>query len=115
LSFIRGFIGFVLAVALVVFAIFNRHDVLFSIGPVYEPLNLPLYLIALVFMGVGFVFGCVFVWLGAAPVRRTKRKQRREIKKLEKELDKLKGASVNVNAPPDDFFPSLPARKNSSI
>ena len=115
MSFIRGFIGFILAVALAVFAIFNRHDVVLSVGPVYESLDFPLYLIALVFMGTGFVFGGVFVWLGAAPVRRTRRKQRRDIKKLEKELEKLKDVSVNSNAPADDFFPALPARKNSSI
>jgi putative membrane protein len=115
LSFIRGFIGFILAVALAVFAIFNRHDVLLSVGPVYETVSLPLYLIVMVFMGVGFVFGGLFVWLGAAPVRKTKRRQRKEIRKLEKELEKLKGASVNMDAPADDFFPALPARKNSSI
>lgn len=115
MSIIRGFIGFVLAVALAVFALFNRHDVVLSVGPVYEPFNLPLYLIVLVFMAVGFVFGGVFVWLGAAPVRRSKRKQRKEIKKLEKELGKLKESSVDVATPPSDFFPALPAGKNSSI
>ncbi len=113
--FIRGLLGFALAIVLTVFAVFNRHDVLFSFGPFASSFELPFYVVGLGFMGAGFVFGGLFVWLGAAPLRRTRRKQRKVIKALEKDLEKLSGAAVNANVPPEDFFPALPAENKSAI
>ena len=111
MAFIRGIIGFAFAGFLTLFAVFNRHDVALSIGPYFPSLELPLYLIVLVFMAVGFVFGGLYVWMNGASVRRGARKQRKKIKALEREVDGIRAGRSGEVAPYNDFFPALPARK----
>lgn len=111
MAFIRAFIGFLFAIMLTVFAVYNRHDVSVNLGPTLPSYEFPLYLIVLGFMAVGFVFGGIFVWLNGASVRRSKRKQRKEIKALEREVDDLKFSNHDASAPIGEFFPALPSKK----
>ena len=106
LGLLRGILSFLLTLAVVVFAISNRHEVALYWNPLVEiPFQIPLYLIALTFMATGFVLGALFSWMGESKVRRERRMQRREIKKLEKALE---ASNENHSAtPPTDFFPAL--------
>lgn len=111
MNFVRGIIGFFLAVFLAGFAVLNRHDVSVVISPAHEALDLPLYLIALGLMAIGFVIGGVFVWMNGASGRRVRRQQRKTIKGLEKELQNIDKDDVSAtSSPPSEFFPALPKR-----
>lgn len=106
-------IGFIIAIAVAGFAVFNRQPVTLSYSPVHPPLEVPLYAVGLGLMAAGFIIGSGMVWLNGSNMRRTRRKQMRQIKKLEKEL----AASVSgepATAPPSDFFPALPASRKAS-
>ena len=110
-NLIRHIVGFVLAVALVAFAIFNRQIVSVSYSPINEPAQIPLYLISLGLFALGFVIGGAVVWLNTAPGQfNMRRQQRRKIKTLEKELASVKPEAAPHAPPPADFFPALPRR-----
>lgn len=116
MSMIRNITGFLLAAALVAFALFNRGDVNVIYSPVNEPLILPLYLIVLGMFAFGFMIGGIVVWLNMAPERRTRRQQNKKIKALEKELKAAHDHHDPAPAkPPSDFFPALPKRISSAI
>lgn len=109
MSLIRTIFGFFLAVILTVFAIFNRQRVEVVFSPVHDSFEVPLYLIALCMLGIGFFVGALAVWLNDGSSRRLKRRQRKTIKTLERELENLKKAE-EPETPPSDFFPNLPSR-----
>lgn len=110
MSLIRTIFGFTLAILLTVFAIFNRQSVEVVLSPIHKSYEVPLYLIALCMLGIGFLIGALTVWLNDGSLRRLKRRQRKTIKTLERELENLKKAEVSETQPPSDFFPALPPR-----
>lgn len=106
MGFLRWIIGFLIALCLAAFAVFNRTSVPLNWSPVHPPLDVPLYLIGLTLMAIGFVLGGGIVWMNMSGLRREKRRQKKQIKILEKELEAVnenKGAEA-----PSDFFPALP-------
>lgn len=111
ISFLRWIIGLFIAFLILFFAISNRQDVELYLSPLHGPYEYPLYVVELGALAFGFLLGCFTVWLNMAPVRRTKRQQRRKIKDLEKALE----VSIEAQAtktPPDDFFPALPHKQD---
>lgn len=112
MSLIRTIFGFILAVLLTVFAILNRQKVEIVFSPVHESYEAPLYLIALCMLGLGFLIGALTVWLNGGSLRRLKRRQRKTIKALEREIETMKKAETPdfQTSPPSEFFPALPPR-----
>ena len=108
MSLIRGIFGFVLTAAIALFAIYNRQLVDVSFSPIHAPLSLPLYLIALGLMALGFVLGGAFVWFAQGRVRKTKRQQKKQIKALERELKAINENAPQNLTPSSEFFPALP-------
>jgi len=108
----RWIIGFVMAVCIAGFAVFNRAVVSVVWSPIHDPVTMPLYLTALGALVVGFLFGGVTVWLNMASVRREKRQQKKELKVMEKEIDKLKKNSHGAEPPVSELFPALPYKSN---
>ncbi|MCC6597842.1 MAG: DUF1049 domain-containing protein [Alphaproteobacteria bacterium] len=108
MGLIRTIFGFVLAIALTVFAILNQQSVSVILSPVHDAVEMPLYLIALYMLGTGFFIGALTVWLNSGSLRRLKRRQRKTIKTLEKELKDIKETKPPSAPPPADFFPALP-------
>lgn len=113
MGFIKTIFGFVLAAFLVAFAVSNRQDTTLIYSPVHDPLNVPLYLLALLFMATGFVLGGTVVWLNGSKTRRLKRQQRKTIKELEKELEKIETTDPKIVQPASEFFPALPKITNN--
>ena len=114
MNFIRTIFGFILAIALVAFAVSNRQNAELVYSPVHNTLDVPLYLIALLFMALGFVLGGFTVWINSGKTRRLKRQQRKTIRELEKELKKVENTDPKIAAPPSDFFPALPNSKDKN-
>ena len=113
MGFLRALIGFVLAIILTVFAVFNRHSVSIFPDISYSHIEMPLYGVVLGAMGFGFLFGGFFVWLNDLSVRRDRRKQRKEIKGLQKELDVVKAGNALAGSPAQELFPVLPSKKGA--
>lgn len=109
MAIIRWFFGFCITVAVAAVAVMNVETAPFTYSPIHDTITLPLYVIALVPMALGFIFGGVVVWLNMGELRRDRRKQKREIKILEKEVDRLK-KERDISAlalPHDDLEHSL--------
>ncbi len=88
---LRWIIGFVVTVAAAGFAVLNRHNTEIYWNPVgADVLDVPVWLVALGFMAIGFLLGGFVVWMNSGKVRSERRQQKKEIKKLEKEVGTLK-------------------------
>ena len=107
MAFLRALIGFVITIAVLLFASGNLHTVEVFYTPFTPALELPLYLIALGLMGFGFVCGGILVWINEGKARKDRRRQRKEIKNLQKELS-ASNENGTPKDPPADFFPALP-------
>lgn len=113
MSLFGGLFTLILTLAVVIFAISNRHFVDVFYFPGEESFQLPLYLIALGLMGIGFFLGACSVWLNYGHVRRDRRKQKRAVKNLEKEIKVLNQATQD-DMPSSDFFPAIPDIKSAN-
>lgn len=107
MNVIRWILGLFVAVILCVFAAANRDPVSLVWSPLHPPAELPLYLITLILMSTGFILGSVITWLNTGKLRQTKRKQKKHIRDLEKQLEAV-NENGHQDSPPSDFFPALP-------
>jgi len=107
---IRGIIGLVLTLSLAGFAAMNTDPIEVFISPLHDPVDFPLYLVALVSVAVGFIAGGLMVWINTGGVRKDRRKKKKEIKILEKEVDALKDDKFSAQPPASDMFPALPSQ-----
>lgn len=88
MAIIRWIAGFVITAFAAAFAVINRHSIEVFWNPLGgESLNLPVYLCALGFMALGFFFGAAAVWMNMGRLRSERRKQKREIKSLNRRVD----------------------------
>ena len=108
MGFIRAIIGSFIAIVTVGFAVLNRQDVSVIWSPLHEALSLPLFAICLGIGAFGFLFGALTMWFNGGHIRREKRRQRKEIKSLEKELNELRIEEPStVKTPETELFPKL--------
>jgi len=91
------------------FAVSNRHTVEISIWPFPATWDMPLYIIALGMLGVGFVLGATITWLSAMGARIRAGNAARRIAAMEKEI----AAHPPAESPdiPSGAASSLPAVK----
>jgi hypothetical protein len=88
----------VTALAVLLLSIANRHLVTVNLGPDLTEYGVaaapsyavPLFVVALAFGGVGFILGALREYLREAGVRAAASARRREIGKLQREVDALK-------------------------
>ncbi len=90
IALIRTINGLCFTILIIGFAIMNRQVVPVFYSPLNESLPLPLYLVTLGMLGLGFVLGGALVWFNMESLRQTRRFQKKTIKSLEKELQALK-------------------------
>jgi uncharacterized integral membrane protein len=76
----------VAVVLLIPFAVSNRAPVSLGFWPLPFLVALPLYLLVLSLLLVGFVIGATVVWLAGRRTRRELRRRRRRVEALEREL-----------------------------
>lgn len=107
MAFVRALFGFIITIAVLIFASANLHTIEVFYSPFTPSIELPLYLIALGLMGFGFVTGGILVWINEGKARKERRRQRKEIKTLQKELSAV-NENGDTKSPPSDFFPALP-------
>jgi putative membrane protein len=74
------------AVLLIPFAVSNREPVSLGLWPLPFLVDLPLYLLVLSLLLLGFVIGAAAAWLAGYSKRRELRRRRRRVEALEREL-----------------------------
>jgi len=108
MGFIRAIIGSLIVIVTVGFSILNRQDVSVMWSPIHEALSLPLFAVSLGTGALGFLLGALVMWFNGGHIRREKRRQRKEIKSLEKELGTLREEeSSSAKTPATELFPKL--------
>ena len=99
-----------MTVLVAAFAAFNTKSVEVLYSPIHDPMMVPLYIIALGGVAIGFVAGAFMVWLNSSTLRKDRRKKKKEIKHLEKEVTKLKEDKFSPKPPAQEMFPALPSQ-----
>ncbi len=74
-----------LAVVVVVFAIHNRAPVSIDLWPAYRPVSVPLYLVVLGAVVLGFLAGALVQWVAGGKRRQQARRSNRRLTELERE------------------------------
>ncbi len=92
---LRFIIGLVIAVFIALLAVLNRGDMEFTWSPIHNSITLPLYAVILSAMAFGFIIGGASVWLNYGKHRSEKRRQKKKIKSLEKEIAGFKEDEFN--------------------
>lgn len=87
ISLLRSLFSILFAAAAILFALGNLEMTRLTWSPVNEPMALPVFVIGLGGVLVGFVAGGFTVWLNGATVRKERRQQRKTIRELEARLD----------------------------
>lgn len=83
-----------LALAIVIFAVANRHDVRLEFWPLPWAVDLPVYLVVLGVLAKGLVLGIVAAWLSGHRTRRRAREQKRRAESLERQLRAAEAAAL---------------------
>ena len=97
---LRSILSIIVCAAVVSFAIGNRQESLLTWSPMHEPATIPVFLIGLCGLLIGFFIGGSMVWLNGSVDRKIRRDQMKTIRNLEAELDKdEKEKNNNMHAP----------------
>ncbi len=109
---VRFIVGIVTTICVATFAVMNRGDVSITWNPLSDDFSLilPVYIVILVSLALGFILGGCLVWLNSGRLRKERRQQKREIKLLENEVNRLKEDKLQSGMPATDIFPALPVK-----
>ncbi len=91
-----------LAVVIVVFAVNNRTPVPMDPWPLDQPFAVPLYIIVLGALLLGFIAGALVQWAAAGKRRSQARRNLRRLNELERAGAAAKTAGANSNSPSGD-------------
>ena len=93
-----------LTIVVVVFALANRTFVEIDLWP-FNPVSIPVFVLVLGSLLIGFLFGALIMWLSSGKQRRRARAQRGQIAKLERQTKELERAQPRAEAPPATTLP----------
>jgi uncharacterized integral membrane protein len=99
MRFLFRLVMFVIAIVLVVFAVSNRGTIAVGLWPLPDVVELPLYLVILGCLLVGFVAGELAAWASGRHWRREVRRSARRIAALERELDTVRAERAPAPVP----------------
>lgn len=87
MQILKWIIALPLIIGAIFFAVANPDIVTVHISPFDLALETPLYIICFLFLTGGFLLGTILTWASGGDVRRERRKQKKTIKKMEKEIE----------------------------
>lgn len=88
-ALVKFLVTFLFVVIILWLSVFNRAAVEFSVYPLLlDSLSIPLAIIILGCVLIGFIWGALIVWLNGGTTRSEARRLRREVKNLEQETAK---------------------------
>jgi putative membrane protein len=82
------------ALVLILFAVSNREAVSVALWPLPATIELPLYLVVLGMLIIGFLSGQFVTWIAGWRWRREARRSRERIARLERELDAARAEAL---------------------
>ncbi len=86
-SLIRWIFTIPFAAIIIIFALYNRHDINLYLNPIdISAVTLPAYIFGAGAAIVGFIWGGLMTWLAYSSKRKKIREQKNIIKNLEKEI-----------------------------
>ena len=85
---LRWILSVAITFVVIAFALVNRSPVEIIWSPVHAPASLPLFLPVLIGTVFGFFSGGFMVWLNGAATRHERRRQKKIICELEKQIDR---------------------------
>jgi uncharacterized integral membrane protein len=91
MKLIRWLVTAPLALVLAVFAISNRETVSVTFWPTPFEIDMPLYLVVLAALLLGFLIGQFAGWINAGKHRRNAREKTKRVRDLESEVETLRG------------------------
>jgi putative membrane protein len=97
------------ALILGTFAVSNRAGVTVSLWPILGPVDVPVYLIVLTALLVGFLAGEFVAWINGRRARRLARERQRRIDALERELAASQAKAAPPNNPQTALLPARTA------
>ncbi|MBH69146.1 MAG: hypothetical protein CMM58_12385 [Rhodospirillaceae bacterium] len=98
-----------LTVGAIIFAISNKHTVSLFFWPLSPSLEMPVYILSLGILIVGFILGNVFSWFDHSLNWMKRRKNEKKISELEQELSAIKqciSKNKKVPAKPTELSPA---------
>ena len=95
IGLLRSLFSILVAATAILFALGNLEMTKLNWNPFTEPLDLPVFVIGLGGVLVGFICGGFMVWMNGAVVRKERRKQKKTIRDLEAKLDKAEKEENN--------------------
>ena len=108
MKIIRWTAALLALVIVVAFAVANRETVTVRFDPLPFLVDIPLYVLALGALGVGFFVGGGVQWLFAARWRRLAHERKRRIGALETEAEGLRNELARHEAAPEEVQIPLP-------
>lgn len=87
MQILKWIIALPLIIGAIFFAVANPDLVTIHFNPFDFIIETPLYIICFLFLTGGFLLGTILTWASGANIRRERRKQKKTIKKLEKEME----------------------------
>ncbi len=100
ISFFRWALSVIIMVSVILFTFANRDLVTITYSPIHDPIEVFSFVLALGALALGFVLGGLMVWLNSTKVRIERRQQKKEISRLEKEIEALQNTADEQNASP---------------
>lgn len=94
MNLIRGLLGACLALVLIALAVLNREPVALIWWPLAEPSTFPLYAVILITALFGFFWGALTVFLSHHHIRAERRSQKKELRRLQQELQTLRKTEI---------------------
>lgn len=112
MGFLRGALALIITVVIAVVAVLNRDFVAVRLNPIdlEQSFDFPLYFVVLGAAFFGFIVGAMMVWINMSSIRRQRRKQKKEIKNLEKEVSKLQDNKFKPREETVTPLPALPSQ-----
>ena len=78
-----------LSIAVVLFAISNKHAILVALWPFNLSVEVPVYLLCLGILAVGFILGSLFSWLKNLPRNYRERQTLKQFEQLDERVKQL--------------------------
>lgn len=109
MTILRGLLALIITIVIAVVAVLNRDVVPVHLNPLDSELSyeFPLYILVLGAAVFGFIVGGLMVWINMSSLRRQKRQQKKDLKKLEKEVTKLKDDKFKPREEQASVLPAL--------
>ncbi len=94
-----------LAVVIVIFALSNRGGVTIGLWPIDFAPSVPIFLLPLGGLVIGFIVAAAVMWFGSLRWRRQARRQAARAAELERELAKIRRIAAETAARPETAKP----------